>query len=65
MLREAEWVAVDRTRPSYRDLADAPDRFAVAYAKFRANDRFELVFAKDGILVFRLRAGSSAAGGTP
>ena len=30
-----------------------------------ANDRFELVFEKDGILVFRLRAGSSAAGGTP
>ena len=65
VLREAEWVAVDRTRPSYRDLADAPDLFAVAYARFRANDRFELVFEKDGILVFRLRAGSSAAGGTP
>ena len=65
VLREAQWVAVDRTRPSYRDMADAPDLFAVAYSKFRADGRFELVFAKDGILVFRLRAESSAAGGTP
>ena len=65
VLREAQWVALDRTRPSYRDMADAPDLFAVAYARFRADGRFELVFEKDGILVFRLRAGPSAAGGTP
>ena len=32
VLGDASWVAVDETRPSYRDQADAPDPFAVAFA---------------------------------
>ena len=65
VLREAEWVAVDRTRPSHRDKADAPDDFANALAALRASGRLAVVFDEDGILVARLRAESSAAAGTP
>ena len=65
VLGDAEWVAVDRTRPSHRDRAVAPDAFATALARLEASGRFEPVFDEDGILVLRLRAGSSAAGDTP
>jgi uncharacterized membrane protein len=65
VLRDATWVAVDEQRPSYRDQADAPVRFARAYAAIRAGNRFRVVFDEDGIVVLRLRAESSAAGGTP
>jgi hypothetical protein len=53
---EAEWVAVDRTRPSYRDEPDAPAKFASALATLRSSGRFAVVFDEDGILVFRRRA---------
>ena len=36
VLGEAEWVAVDRTRPSYRDEADAPAPFAASNAVRKA-----------------------------
>ena len=66
VLGEADWVAVDRTRPSYRDQAVAPRAFAEALAELEASGRFEPVFDEDGILVLRrVRAGSSAAAGTP
>jgi uncharacterized membrane protein len=65
VLGEAEWVVVDRTRPSFRDKADAPKEFAAALEAFRASGRFAVVFDEDGLLVLRLRAGSSAAAGTP
>ena len=66
VLREAEWVAVDRTRPSHRDRAVAPEAFAAALARIEASGRFEPVFDEDGILVLRrLRAESSAGAGTP
>lgn len=65
VLGEATWIAVDERRPSYRDQADAPVRFARAYAALLAGGRFRVVFAEDGIVVLRLRAESSAAGGTP
>ncbi|HKY25579.1 MAG TPA: DUF2079 domain-containing protein [Gaiella sp.] len=65
VLGDAEWVAVDRTRPSHRDRAVAPEAFATALARLEASGRFEPVFDEDGILVLRLRAGSSAAGDTP
>jgi len=64
VLREATWVAVDEQRPSYRDQADAPVRFAKAYAALRSGGRFRVVFSEDGIVVLRLRAGSPAAAGT-
>ncbi len=65
VLAEASWVAVDRQRPSYRDRADAPRPFARAYAALRAGGRYRIVFDEDGIVVLRLRAGSSAGAGTP
>ena len=65
VLGDATWVAVDAQRPSYRDRADAPLLFQRAYAALRASGRFRIVFAEDGIVVLRLRAESSAAGGTP
>ena len=65
VLGEAEWVAVDRFRGSYRDDNVAPQRFAQALARLQASGRFEVVFEEDDILVLRLREESSAAGGTP
>ena len=66
VLGEAAWVVVDRTRPSHRDQAVAPDAFAAALDRVEASGRFETVFDEDGILVLRrVRGGSSAAGGTP
>jgi uncharacterized membrane protein len=66
VLGEADWVAVDRTRPSHRDQAVAPEEFAAALARVEASGRFQSVFDEDGILVLRrVRAGSSAAAGTP
>jgi uncharacterized membrane protein len=66
VLREAEWIAVDRTRPSHRDQAVAPAAFAAALERIEASGRFEPVFDEDGILVLRrTREGSSAGGGTP
>jgi hypothetical protein len=66
VVREAGWIAVDRTRPSHRDQAVAPEAFAAALARIEESGRFEPVFDEDGILVLRrVRAGSSAAGDTP
>ena len=66
VLREAEWIAVDRTRPSHRDRAVAPEAFAAALERIQASGRFEPVFDEDGILVLRrVRAESSAGAGTP
>jgi uncharacterized membrane protein len=65
VLGDATWVAVDEQRPSYRDQADAPVRFGRALAALRASGHFRVVFDEDGIVVLRLRAGSSEAGGTP
>jgi uncharacterized membrane protein len=53
VLADAEWVAVDTQRPSYRDVAVAPERFSRALARLQANGRFRVVFAEDGILVLR------------
>jgi uncharacterized membrane protein len=56
VLREAEWVAVDERRPSYRDRAVAAEQFQAALRVLRSDDRFRLVFSEDGVLVFRRRA---------
>jgi uncharacterized membrane protein len=53
MLAGADWVAVDRLRPSFRDKADAPEEFAAALARLERTGRFERVFDEDGILVLR------------
>ncbi len=53
VLREAEWVAVDRQRPSYRDRAVAPQRFERALRRLQNDPRWRVVFDEDGILVLR------------
>jgi uncharacterized membrane protein len=54
VLRDAEWVAVDTRRLTFRDSLD-PDRARPALAALRGDPRWRLVFAEDGILVFRRR----------
>ena len=56
VLGEAEWVAVDRQRPSHRDENDAPERFEASLARLLESGRFETVFDEDGILVLRRRS---------
>ena len=55
VLGEAQWIAVDRFRGSYRDDNIAPQRFRRALAELRASGRFETVFDEDNILVLRLK----------
>jgi uncharacterized membrane protein len=55
VLGEAEWVVVDRGRPSYRDRADAPGEFGRALARIQAGGRFDVVFDEDDVLVLRRR----------
>ena len=54
VLREAEWVAVDSTRLTYLDSL-RPQRSRPALAALRRDPDWRLVFAEDGILVFRKR----------
>ncbi len=53
VLGEARWVVVDTRRPSYRDQAVAPERFARALARLRADPEWTIVHAEDGLLVLR------------
>lgn len=55
VLREARWVAVDRSRPSFRDRAVAPQAFARALRALRRDPRWRVVFDEDGVLVLRRR----------
>jgi uncharacterized membrane protein len=50
--RDAEWVAVDATRPGNLDRIE-PGPYARAIAALRSDRRFRLVFEQDGVLVFR------------
>ena len=52
VLREARWVAVDLTRPSYLDDARG-EKFASAYAAFRRDARWKVVREEDGVVVLR------------
>ena len=52
VLREARWVAVDLTRPSYRDDA-LGRRFGPAYASLRRDARWRVVRTEDGVVVLR------------
>jgi len=51
VLGEATWVAVDRRRPSYRDAAVAPQRFAWALRALRSDPRWTVILDEDGVLV--------------
>jgi uncharacterized membrane protein len=52
---DADWVVVDERRPSYADRAVAPVEAAAAVAWLRRDSAWRLVFARDGVLVFRRR----------
>jgi len=54
ILRDAKWVAVDSTRLTYLDSL-RPGRARPALAALRRDPDWRLVFAEDGILVFRKR----------
>jgi uncharacterized membrane protein len=54
VLREADWVVVDSTRLTFLDSL-APARARPALASLRRDPAWRLVFAEDGILVFRRR----------
>jgi hypothetical protein len=51
VLGEAQWVAVDLQRPSYRDELGHADELRRAVIAIRADGRFRIVFAEDGIVV--------------
>ena len=52
-VRGAAWVAVDATRPSYLDRANAPAAFGRALEQLRRDSRWQPVFDRDGVLVLK------------
>ena len=54
-LREARWIAVDIGQASAFDRISAPRTFAAALARVRADPRWRVVFAEDGVVVLRRR----------
>jgi uncharacterized membrane protein len=54
-LEGARWVAVDATRLSYLDRSSGKKPAARALADLRRNPRWRLVYARDGVLIFRAR----------
>ena len=54
VLREAEWVVVDTTAADL-PRQPPPERRAAALAALRRDPDWRLVFAEDGVLVFRRR----------
>ena len=57
ILREATWVAVDTSRLTYLDSLRG-ERARPALAALRSDPEWRLVYARDGVLVFR-RSGSA------
>lgn len=52
VIRDADWVLVDRTRPNMLDRLD-PVGFRLAVAELEARTDFRLIYDRDGVLVFR------------
>ena len=52
---DARWIAVDETRLSYGDRSSGGRRAADALARFRRDPRWRVVYARDGVLIFRAR----------
>jgi hypothetical protein len=52
VIRDAEWVVVDRTRPYLGDRRD-PRGHAVRVALLRSDPRWKVVYERDGVMVFR------------
>jgi uncharacterized membrane protein len=55
VLEDAEWVAVDETRPGYRDRI-APLPVASRVRELRADPAWRVVFDEDGVVLFRRRS---------
>jgi uncharacterized membrane protein len=53
VLGEAQWVAVDLERPSYRDQLGREVELRRAVDALRADGQFAVVFDEDGVLVIR------------
>ena len=53
-IQDAEWIAVDETRPGYADRWD-PLATATDLARLRRSPDWRLVFSEDGVLVFKRR----------
>ena len=58
VIRDAEWVMVDRTRPNMLDRLD-PLGFRLALEELQARSDFRLVYDRDGVMVFK-RVGGTA-----
>jgi uncharacterized membrane protein len=52
LLADAEWIALDETRPGNADRIE-PLPYAAAIARLRRNNGWRLVFQQDGVLIFR------------
>ena len=52
VLREATWIALDLTRPSYRDSATGKG-FARAYARLERSGEWTVVRRADGVVILR------------
>jgi len=52
-LRDATWLAVDSTRLSYLDRSTGGQSAARALTRLRRNQGWRVVFARDGVLIFR------------
>ena len=54
VIREARWIALDLTRPSYLD--NGPEKgFAAAYERLRSSGRWALVRREGGLVIYRKR----------
>jgi uncharacterized membrane protein len=56
VVREADWIALDLTRPSYLDNAPAVGAFRAAYGRLRQSGRWRVVADEDGVVVLRKRS---------
>lgn len=52
-LRDATWLVVDSTRLSYLDRSTGGQSAARALTRLRRNQGWRVVFARDGVLIFR------------
>src|SRR5207253_1263016 len=54
-LDDATWLAVDATKPSYGDRSSGGQRAVSALTRMRRNPKWRVVYARDGVLIFRRR----------
>ena len=54
-LGDATWLAVDATKLSYGDRSSGGQRAVSALTRMRRNPKWRVVYARDGVLIFRRR----------